>query len=315
MSKKSSTNVPKKVPFTSIIQQELTKTEQEVLYYWTKEFLIIKQIATRRQTSERAVRKVMQNLREKGYLDKNNMGRNKKVCGINFNKKKIRFHGLEFNIKILFKDDRYKQIKEKTNFLDVDGNTIRLFKDAIEVYVNHSFYADSVEESRKIGFDYCNRLFEKLESRLKIIISKPEAQNIKLVKHHFAEVNNEFSKELNDKKEKLQIRGDDGKVWLLVDNSMNLNELETIHPELAEKDMQIIKRFFDDVRKHEAKASDVLLLIREYIIENNSKMTELVDAVHSNALSIKLILNIINPNNPEAQKKKSEEKINLSYVG
>jgi len=258
--------------------QKLTPTEQEVLFLWTKQFLTKEQIAIRRQTKIRAVQKVMRNLRKKGYLDERNFEVTKRVCGINFDANKIRFHGMEFNIKILHKDKRYKEILSKTNIIEEDGNTIRLFKDAVEVYINHSFYSDAVDDARKDGFDYAFRFFSKLEKRLKILLVRQGSQNIKLVKQHFSEVNNEFAEDLNAKKEKFAIKGSDGKTWLLVDNSMNLNELETIHTDRAEQDMNKIKPFFDDLRDNPVKLSDVLKIISD-LAEQNRETASGLNAV------------------------------------
>jgi len=260
---KKAKHLPEKPSIYHTHKQNLTQTQQEVLFLWSKEFLTITQISNRRQTSERAVRYTLKSLEKKGYLDKEKNVRKKKLCGINFLKHDIRFHGLEFNIKILFQDNRYKAIKEKTNFLEIDGNTIRLFRNSIEVYINKSFYAESVESARKEGFDYAYHLFNKLEQQLKVLIVKDRVQNIKLVKQHFSEVNNELAKSYNLEKKKLQIKGDDGKTWLLIDNSENLHELECIHPELAEQDMKKIKPFFDDLRENPVKISDIMLVLKE----------------------------------------------------
>lgn len=260
--------LPKKASVYHLSKKELTVAEGEVLFFFTKEFLTTKKIALRRGTTTRAVRYTFQKLRKKGYLDSKNMERKKKGYGIDLIGNKIRFHGLEFNIKLLFKDKRYRAIREGCNVLEVDGNTIRLFRDAIEVYINKSFYADKVEDARKKGFNYAYWLFSRLEQDLKVLLVKDRVQNVKLVKQHFAEVNNELAKDLNVKKEKLSIRGNDGKVWLLVDNSLNLHELETLHPELAEEDMNIIKPFFDDLRRNPAvKISDILKVIHESAVQ------------------------------------------------
>jgi len=282
--------------------QKLTQTQQEILFFLTKEFLTIKQIALRRQTSERATQLTIQSLKKKGYLDQKNMGVKKKLCGINFLQNSIRFHSLEFNVKLLFKDNRYKAIKEKTNFLDIDGNTIRLFKDALEVYINKSFYADSVETARKEGFEYSYHLFSKIEQQLKVIFVRSKVQNIKLVKQHFSEVNNELAKDLNVKKEKLALKGADGKTWLLVDNSFNLNELETIHPELAEKDMkEVIKPFFDDLRANpKVRMSEVM-----------KALAEIVDVNKETASGLNAVVQLLKPSVPEP----SVVKHKPDYVG
>jgi len=262
-----SKKVPQKGSVCHHHKQKITETQKETLFFLTKEFLTTKQIAVRRQTSERAVRKIIEKLRKKGYINKENMVRNKKGMWYPqtepFSNHSIRFHSLEFNVRILFKDHRYKAFLSKSNFFEFDGNTVRLFKNAIEVYVAQSFYGKTVDEARDNGFKYANWLFSRLESQLKIILVKDRVQNIRLVKQHFSEVNNELAKDFNVESKKLHIKGADGKTWLLVDNSFNLHELEAVHPELAEKDMGVVKGFFDSLRFNPVNLTEILGLIRE----------------------------------------------------
>jgi DNA-binding CsgD family transcriptional regulator len=70
---------------------QLTKTEQEILHLITDEFLTLKQIAYRRQTSLQAVYKIIKKLKEKGVLNKGL----KKVENSRptFNQNDIRLHG------------------------------------------------------------------------------------------------------------------------------------------------------------------------------------------------------------------------------
>jgi len=289
--------------------QNLTQTEREILFYLTKEFLTPKQISTRRGTKLRAVYLIIKSLKDKGIINNHFQVVQKKGMwyqnSADFSSNKIRFHALEFNIKILFKDYRYKKTFEKCNILDIDGNTIRLYRDALEVYINTSFYGDSVEEARKKGFVYCEHLFKKIESRLNIIIKKPEHANIKLVKQHFAEVNNDFAEDLNKKKEKLQIRGEDGKVWMLVDNSHNLNELECVHPEFAEDDMKIVKTFMDDLRKNPVKMSEIMVALKE-----------VVDLHKETAAGLNTIVKLFYPIGSKAEKNsESSSIIKPNYIG
>jgi len=286
---------------------KLTKTEQEVLFYLTKEFLTPKQISTRRGTKLRATYYTIEKLKEKGIINNHFAVVQKKGMWYQdsavYSSNKIRFHALEFNIKILFKDYRYKKTFTKSNMLDIDGNTIRLYRDALEVYINTSFYGDSVEEARKNGFIYCEHLFKKIESRLNIIIKKPDHANIKLVKQHFAEVNNEFAKDLNSKKEKLQIRGDDNKVYALVDNSHNLNEFECVHPEFAEDDMKIIKPFFDELRKNPTTTTELMNFI-VILLKNQNNMANNIKEM---ALSVNVLSKMFYPEGLKDKSKSDDD--------
>lgn len=291
---------------------ELTKTEAEILYYINEEGLDNKQISIRRQTGKRAVQKIRNKLIKKGFLKKDftTIQNLDVVTNANHNLANLlRFHGVEFNIKILHKDYRYKKILQKCNIMEIDGNTIRLFRDAIEVYVNKSFFGKTVSIAKRKGFEYFKRLFTKIENDLNILIVKHRYQNIRMVKQHYAEMNNELAKDINLKKEKLQIKGKDGKTWLLIDNSWNVNELETVHPDLAQKDMENIKPFFDDLRKYPALSSDILLLIQEL----SKQVIKVSEQQEVNTLTLKTVVDLFKP--VGSNSKKTAKGSKPAYVG
>lgn len=243
----------------------LSRSEQEVLYLLNKEFLTIKKVAIRRGTSVQAVYRTIRNLNKKGLFSSLKQGVEKSQCYFKPFKKvsikikpsfpmqhQIRLHSQEFNIRILFKDQKYKDQLKKANTIYIDGNTIRLYRNTIEVYSGHSFYADDVQKATSDSFNYWNRLFAILENDLKVILIKSRSQNIKLVKQHYAEINNELAKECNIKADKIKVfTTDDSKLWFLIDNSFNLHEAETIHPKTARQDMDIVKPFFNDLRNNQ----------------------------------------------------------------
>lgn len=277
MNKKKSSGIVKKVPKKSSVYQyeqpKLTKTEKEIITYLTKDFLTIKQIANRRRTSQRAVRKTIQNLREKGIINRNYKIVPKNVCPPELFQKNgtfpIRLHGLEFNVKILFKDERYKNILSKGNTIFLDGNTIRLFKQSIEVYVVKSFYADNPHKCMSKALKYVQRLFIMLENDAKIILLKNRSYNIRVVKAEFAEVGNEFAVDCYDKSDKIKVyTREDGKLWFLIDNSFNLHEAETVHSETSQYDMQnVVQPFFNDLRTNKPPINSELAIKINEILE------------------------------------------------
>ena len=192
---------------------------------------------------------------------------------------KIRLHGQEFNIKILYKDQRYKNILNKSNLLYVDGNTIRLYRDSIEVYSAQSFYAEDVQKCYTDSVSYFQRLFMRIENDLKIIIIKSRKSNIKEVSRHFAWIHNGIAKECRNTGDKIRIyTKDDGKLWFLIDNSFNLDEAETVHPVTSKSDMQLaLEPFFNDLRDNNAgiTMSHVLEAIKQISEQHKETATAL----------------------------------------
>lgn len=61
-------------------------------------------------------------------------------------------------------------------------------------------------------------------------------------------VGHEYAKRCAARKLKLLVRDQNGKVWLLVDKSLGVPELEATHPELQLEDGKVVERFWNDVR-------------------------------------------------------------------
>jgi len=269
--------VAKKVANREDVKPKITEAEAEVIHLLTDEFLTPKQVAIRRKTSTQFVYKIIKNLKKKGLIDRayNKVAKSQSTlqpCN------QIRLHGQEFNIKILYKDQRYKELLNKANTLNVDGNTIRLYRDSIEVYSGISFYADDVDKATARSMDYWNRFFRRLEHDLKLILVKPRYQNIRLVNQHYAEINNELAEECEKKAYKIRVYAtDDGKLWFTIDNSFNLHEAETQHPGTAKQDMgDVVKPFFNDLRD---KEHIPLSKISQYMADTSHQVNEISHGV------------------------------------
>ncbi len=276
--------MPKKRTKSGQLQPKLSKVEIEVLHLLTKEFFTINQIAIRRKTGLSAIYKIRRKLIEKGALTINNqIGQNFQSTIGKRTKKQIRLHGQEFNIQILFKDHRYSSISKKSNLLSIDGNTVRLYKNSLEIYSGQSFYADDVQKATSSSMHYWSRFFTRVEHELNVIILKPRYQNIKLVNHHYSEIANELSEEAERKGYKIRVyTTDDCKLWFTIDNSFNLHEAETIHPESAKQDMEeVIKPFFNDLRDNKPPTLSKIMELMHQHIEINKETASGLNSIVS----------------------------------
>ena len=311
---------------TGECHKKITKTQEKIKIFLTEEFLTPKQVATRINTSNSNIYKHIRKVKERGHLDKNYTEQKKvhknectdtsktpsfpleNIPYISEEKSlnEIRLHGQEFNVRILYQDHKYEKIKKKTNLIDIDGNTIKLNEKSIEIYCGHSFYANDSNKATYKSMNYLSRLFRKIEHDLKIVISKPRAQNVKIVNHHYAEINNEIAKEFNVNKEKLHIYcKNDGKLWLTIDNSFNLNEIETQHPETAQPDMNAIKPHLEAMRDpHTPNLKELSKVINELAKQNTET------AIGLNSLIKLMSINPMQTNNSDKQNKE-----NLKYIG
>jgi len=237
----------------------LSKHQREILNMLTIDYETPKRIALRRKTSVQAVYKTINKLIEKGYITRGFKRGLKKIQStkpfkpIKSLKTYIRLHGMEWNIKIIYKSRFYNKLP-KNKIIFIDDNTIRLYKNSIEVYSNENlkFEAEDEQRATALSFNYWQKIFNRLENKLKILIIKEGYHNINLVNSHYAEVNNELAKEYNEKKVKLKVFStDEGKLWFEIDHSWNLNEAESKHPITSKPDMTKVKAVFNDIRDNE----------------------------------------------------------------
>jgi hypothetical protein len=229
----------------------ITKNESEILSL-LKEHITIRKISYARKISIRTTQRIVKKLKEKGLISGSSLR------GFVFvsttlsaqNVSLIRLHGQEFNLRIKFKGDTFEP---KKTFI-FDGNTIRVYTDSIEVYSHKSFYGNSTFEVKLKSKEYFNPFFNKLQGKLDIYIKEIREANV----GHYSDCNNELANEYNTKKKRLNLKAkEDDKPWLTIDHSLKIDELETIHPQTAEKDMdRAIKPFFDSLRDMPFTAND-----------------------------------------------------------
>lgn len=225
----------------------LTAAQKEVLHLITEEFLTHKQIAQRRNCSLQAVYKISAQLKRKGALDG---GFNKvEKVETTFNQSDIRLHGQEINIRIIMQNNKYQKLLQKSNTLFLEGNTIRLYKNSIEVYLGHSFYGKTINEAERHSLAYLQRFLARLEHDLKIGIIKNRSRNIKIVNQHFARGDSEIADNSIENKDRVWVYAEeDGKLAFITDNSFGFREDETLHPITGKQDREAVDKQVNDWR-------------------------------------------------------------------
>ena len=251
---------------------KITKTEQEVLLMLTEDFLTPNKIAIRRGTSVRAVYKHIENLKEKGLINKSYKMVHKSGFGcepfLSEGSGRYRLHALELSVKPLHLSEFFR--KQRGKRLVVDGNTVVVYESKVEVYVGRSFWGESVQRATSLADRYISRLLVRLENDLKTILVKDRANNVSIVNAHYSDVRNGLARECNVSKDKIKVYASDGKLWFLIDNSFNLNEAETVHRQSSRRDMEeVVAPFFNDLRMNEAcTLSDIKRVIALLVREN-----------------------------------------------
>lgn len=269
----------------------LTQTQADIWHMLSKEFLTPKEIANRRKTSLKAIYKIINILKKKGFISGNSYKGFKTQCTLPnapllSPKRYIRLHGQEFNIRFLYPAQSYHKLRKRCNIYHLYGNTIRLYKHSIEVYASQhtQFVANTEQIAHSKSMDYWLKLFKKLEERLKIVFLKPDSSNIREVKSHYADVNNEIAKDYSQKRHNLKIKAEDDKLWLIIDKSLNMEELETIHPETSRQDMTKVQKHLNDMRLHNPPT---LSQLSHFVMQNAKNHAQYAENLKAHVDSIK----------------------------
>lgn len=253
----------------------LSEEAKEIMRMRNEEHLTYQEIAHRRGKNIRGVKKIAKKLIIKGLI------RSIKVGGVHQREghhvrggsktpvsgNKYRLHNEHYCIRVLVKSGLFYRCVGCQ--FRLDGNLVRVHNDSIEVHSSHFFVGSSVEEVEALGAKYWAEFWVKLELHLNISFWKEGSKTVRRVNHHVAEVNSDVAEYVDAYGGKLRVKGEDGKTWLLVDNSFNLNELECVHPKRASEDMGVMKAFLDDVRRNPILLSEFLFLVKEQAVNVN----------------------------------------------
>lgn len=300
---------------------KLTPTQKDILHKLTRDFMTPKQISIVRNCSVRAVNKQIQKLKEMGIINRW-FQEVPKIRGTQepSSSGNIRLHGQEFNIKIRGKDHRYDTTRKKSNVIYVDGNRIHLYRNSLEIYSYQMFYGESAHSATIKSFNYWDRFFRRLESELNVILLKDKYQNIKLVKHHYAEVENELAQDMNIQKDRIRIFArEDGKLWFEIDNSFHLNEAEFTHSDTAEQDTDNIVSHFNDLRNNEyiplSEVSKHIADLTKFVSVLGGTVQALGQTVNSNSQILNSILQILETQMPKKQEYPITKEKRPDYLG
>lgn len=268
-------------------EKGLTTAQKEVLHLLTDEFLTVKQIAQRRESSLQAVYKIVAQIKKKGAFDIG-FNRVKKVQST-YNKSDVRLHGQEFNIKILYQNNKYQELLEKSNVLFLDGNTIRLYKNSIEIYSGQSFFGKDANESERKSLEYFNKFFARLEHELKVNLIKKRSRNIRIVNQHYARGDSEICDNAKDENKRIWIYAEeDGKLSFITDDSFGFREDETVHPKTAKPDRKAVDKQVNDWRLNNPPTNSEIWKIAS---QNVTGQSFLINAIKQQQNQIQQVTN------------------------
>ena len=258
----------KKKRFTSSVEN----ARYEVLKL-VQEGLSITEISKYRGVSRTAIYKILSTLTKKGMI------RNPKRSIYELTKYKLRQHNLHFKIKVLESPRNWDQKRNEMRQFPYFNRTIKLKNNEQDLF-NYgkiqvktttksvimkipTLYARNWEDALIQAMQILEDSIYKIEKAFKIRLIKDYKSNITIISQEYAKIQDALAKTYRYEGNRLYLRGDDGKIWMITDFSFSTDETEFIHPDKATDDLDAIAPFLNDLRKNPSTLTEV----REHVGE------------------------------------------------
>lgn len=215
-----------------------------------------------KEYDEKEVKKYLQEVKKTTVIGSDQLEEVKKI-------KEIRGHA--FQIKLLLPENYtnwenrskvFEMIGLDTDVLSVGGvergqqviindNKVHLYNKSIVVNLSESFLFKTAKESKSYALLDFFKIIKKLERMFNgSPLSHFGKYKFKVTRQHYAIIKNALAKQYISEDKKLECYTGRG-LWLLVDNSFKLEELETVHPDTAEEDNEKVHEVFNNIKKED----------------------------------------------------------------
>ena len=196
--------------------------------------------------------------------------------------KEIRGHAFNWRVKFNDKIDwirrlekygvKYKLIgiNKSTPRIILNNKKIWLTKNGLVVYDAESFLSQSSDNSKGMAVFELDKTIKMIGRKLNIIL---DGYRFTTSREHYGIIKNVLAKQYNDKKEKLYIRDDEG-LWLWIDDSHSLKELETNEPRVNRE----VQNWWNDSKSTGFKVTP------SFILEGMNNTNQMISQVTSNQL-------------------------------
>lgn len=142
-----------------------------------------------------------------------------------------------------------KGIGKNTPRIIFKGHKIWLCKDSILIFYpeGKSYFTDTSSDAYKYAIYDLECLIRSLEGMLQVDLRISGNYVFTISRQHYSLIKNSLAYQYNRENKKLNVYNSNG-LWLIIDNSHQLNELETCHKNTAINDNEKIQNFFNDLK-------------------------------------------------------------------
>jgi DNA-binding transcriptional ArsR family regulator len=148
------------------------------------------------------------------------------------------------------------------------GRKVWLTNKSVIIYEKSSYLAETATDAKSHAIYNFISLIKGLERLLHADFAEHAGRqySFKVSRQHYALVKNALAKQYDVEDKKLNIYSDKG-LWFVIDNSFNLHEAETVHPETADTDSTKVQNFFNSL-KEQPLTTGFILKVMDGIQQN-----------------------------------------------
>ena len=153
----------------------------------------------------------------------------------------------------------------------------------IIIYEPESFLSSDSLLSKQMAIYKLLSLLRGLESKLGVSLKSPDGYLFQVRRQHYSLIKNILAIQCNKQGNRIQVVNENG-MWFLIDNSYNLDEAETVHPNSAMIDNLGIQKYFNSHKETGFKVTP------EFILESLGKSLSIQEMHSKNIIKHQKVL-------------------------
>lgn len=230
----------------------------------------------------------------------------------------VRLHGLMWHLRLPKEVIIWEEILNKRNvkFTKINkGNTLQIFfkenkiwisKNSIIIYDIKSYFGFNAVDSKKYAMFSLQSFLNELQAKLGINLQNQGNYVVKTSRQHYALVRNALAMQCKKDGTKINVYNERG-LWFTIDNSFNLNEAETVHPQTALIDNLGVQKFFNENKETKWEWTP------KVIAENFGKISQLLEQTTNRIINLEKENNLLK--NQLVLKSPLEDLRGRNYIG
>jgi len=168
---------------------------------------------------------------------------------------------------------KYDILKHDGIKINYKGKKVHLWRKCIIIYDKESYIADMAKDTRSTAIYGFLGIIKSLETLFGVSLTINRNYQFKVAREHYALIKNCLARQYDKEGKKLQIYNYKG-LWMLIDNSFNLHETETVMAKEAVLDNEGIQKYFNSHKATDFKVTPEFIL--NCFNQNNTSMDKLI---------------------------------------